>query len=159
MAITIANIEQYTQRIINGDLVLTRNSCISVTNVHAISAPLEELLEQDLSTSKIIECKINNQVMPNIKNYYKLLHDLYSRTPRLSIIQNSKMKLTVNCYEKLGYKYYEHLQLSIQGADTKKVLQDIIIFSRILNLDLELKIRLKNNEVVIFTAPASRANT
>ena len=54
-AITIQNIQEYTQQIINGNLVLTR-----------IIPFVDEatLFQKNLRGSNILECKINN-----IKNY------------------------------------------------------------------------------------------
>ena len=62
-----------------------------------------------------------------------------------SILNNSEEEINER-----GYKYYENLGLSIQGADAKTTLKEIINISKIKNCEIELKIRLNNNEYIYF---------
>ena len=81
--ITIQNIQDYTQQIINGNLILTRiNPFIDE----------ETLFQKDLRGSTIIECKINN-VINDIQKYKKLLIFLYSTTDIDIIIHNTILNI------------------------------------------------------------------
>jgi uncharacterized protein YacL (UPF0231 family) len=139
--ITIPNIEEFIQQIINGNLVLTR-----------IVPFIDEatlLFQKNLLGSTILECKINN-VNNDIKKYKKLLIYVYSITNIEIILQNTQLNISrEQLYEK-GFEYYNQLGISIQGADAKRTLNEIIRFIKINQYSMELKIRLKNEEVVRF---------
>ena len=138
--ITIQNIQEYTQQIINGNLVLTR-----------INQFIDEatLFKKDLLGSTITECKINN-VNNDIKKYKKLLIYLYSTTNIETILQNTILNISQEEIYDKGFKYYNQLGLSIQGAETRRTLKEIINIIKIKNYSMELKIKLKNDEVVYF---------
>ena len=133
--ITIPNIEEFIQQIINGNLVLTR-----------IVPFIDEatlLFQKNLLGSTILECKINN-VNNDIKKYKKLLIYVYSITNIEIILQNTQLNISrEQLYEK-GFEYYNQLGISIQGADAKRTLNEIIRFIKINQYSMELKIRLKN---------------
>ena len=84
--ITIQNIQEFTQQIINGNLILTRIN---------LFIDEETLFKNNLRGSTILECKINN-VNNNIHKYKKLLINLYSTTDKETILQNT----TLNIYKK-----------------------------------------------------------
>jgi hypothetical protein len=138
--ITIPNIQEFTQQIINGNLVLTR-----------ILPFIDEvtLFQQNLRKSNIIDCKINN-VNIDIKKYKKLLIYLYSITDIEIILQNTILNiLQEEKYDK-GFEYYNQLGLSIQGADARRTLNEIINIIKIKNYSMELKIKLTNEEIIRF---------
>ena len=138
--ITIPNIEEYTQQIINGGLVLTR-----------INPFMDEatLFQQNLGGSIITECKINN-INNDIHKYKKLLIYLYSTTDIETILQNTILNISQEEIYDKGFKYYKQLRVSIQGANTRRTLKEIINIIKIKNYSMELKIKLKNDEVIRF---------
>ena len=138
--ITIYKIEDFTQQVIDGNLVLTR-----------INPFIEEgdLFKKDLRGSLIIECKINNEFV-DVKKYKKLLLTLYNDTDIDTILQNTILNISQQeIYEK-GFDYYNHLGLSIQGADTRRTLKEIINILKLKHYRMELTIKLKNDEIVRF---------
>jgi len=138
--ITIQNIQEFRQQIINGNLVLTR----IIQFIDEIT-----LFQKNLRGSTITECKINN-VNNDIKQYKKLLIHLYSKTDMETILQNTILNISQQeIYEK-GFYYYDDLGISIQGADARRTLKEIINIIKIKNYSMELKIKLKNDEVIRF---------
>jgi hypothetical protein len=107
------------------------------------------LFKKNLSGSTITECKINND-NHEIKKYTKLLIHLYSTTNIETILQHTILNISQQeIYEK-GFKYYNHLGVSIQGADSRRNLKEIINIIKINNFSMELKIKLKNDEIICF---------
>jgi hypothetical protein len=143
--ITILNIEQYTQQIINGNLLLTKIQ--QIQNIDNISE--NKLFTQNLSKSKIIKCKINNEVL-DINYYNKLLLYLYYHIDKNTIIQNTTLNISKDKIHDKGFKYYKDLGISIQGAESRKTLREIINVIKLNNFNIELKIKLENNEIINF---------
>ena len=117
----------------------------------------ECLFKKCLNKSSIEECIINNDILEkynyNKYKYAKILMYLYSKTDSQTIIDKTTLNIStdslyINGYK--GYNYNEDLKLSIQGADANKILKEIIHFIKILNYKMELKIKLKDNEIIKF---------
>lgn len=138
--ITIPNIEEFTQQIINGNLVLTK-----------IIPFIDELtlFQKNLRRSTITDCKINN-INYNIKKYKKLLIYLYSITDREIILQNTILNISQQEIYDKGFQYYNKLGVSIQGADARRTLKEIINIIKIKKYSMELKIKLYNDEIIHF---------
>lgn len=138
--ITISNIQEFKQQIINGNLVLTR--IIPFINEAT-------LFQKNLLGSTITECKINN-VNNDIHKYKKLLIYLYSTTDTGTILQNSTLNISQEEIHDKGFKYYNQLGVSIQGACARRTLKEIINIVKIKNYSMELKIKFNNDEVIRF---------
>lgn len=138
--ITIHNIQEYKWQIINKNLILTR-----------IIPIIDEatLFKKNLKGSTIVECKINN-INNDIKKYKKILIYLYSTTDLKTILQNTILNISQQEIYIKGFDYYTNLGISIQGSDTRRTLKEIINIIKIKNYSMELKIKLKNNEVIHF---------
>ena len=111
--ITIQNIQEYTQQIINGNLVLTRTTPF----INEVT-----LFQKNLRGSTIVECKINN-INNDIHKYNKLLIYLYSTTDIGTILQNTILNISQQEFYDKGFQYYNQLGLSIQGADARRTLK------------------------------------
>lgn len=81
--IRIPNIENFTQQISNGNLILTR-----------IVPFIDEatLFGKDLRYTEIIQCKINNKIQS--KKYNKILIDLYSNIKTKTILQKTILNIS-----------------------------------------------------------------
>ena len=136
--ITIPNIEEFTQQIINGNLILTR-----------INPFIDELalFQQNLRGSYLTLCKINN-VQIDIHKYKKLLIHLYSNTDTELILQHTILNILQEIKYDKGFNYYSQLALSIQGADATRTLKEIINIVRLKNFNMELKIKMINGDIV-----------
>ena len=139
--ITIPNIQEFRQQIINGNIVLTR-----------IIPFIDEatLFQKNLRGSTIVECKINNNNNNNIHKYKKLLIYLYSITDIKTILQNTILNISQEEKYEKGFEYYNQLGVSIQGADARRILKELINIIKIKNYSMELKIKLKNDDIIRF---------
>lgn len=147
---TIPNIEKFTQQIVNGSLVLTTSNPNIEEFAPQIDAPhLDEdaLFSKDFGNSKIIECKINNIDIINRK-YIKIIRYLYSFMNRETILQNTKLNILREEKNDDGFKYYPKLGISIQGINSKLCLREIINIIKIQRYNINIKIKLQNNEIV-----------
>jgi hypothetical protein len=138
--ITIPNIRDFRQQIIDENLVLTR-----------INPFVDEsaLFQKNLRGSTITECKINN-VKNGKKKYKQLLIDIYSITDIDTILQNAILNISQQEIYDKGFVYYKQLGLSIQGADARRILKEIINIIKIKKYSMELKIILNNDEIIRF---------
>jgi hypothetical protein len=136
--IIIPNIDQYMQQIINGNLVLTK--IISYISEN-------DLFQKNLRNSKILECKINGNNI-NVNKYKKLLIHVYSDMDTNIIIQNTILNITTEKIWEKGFEYHDTLNISIQGADAKRTLREIIKMISVKNHTMELKIKLNDDEII-----------
>ena len=119
-------------------------------DIEEIEVDSIELFKKDLTKSSIVECKINDKNIQK-KKYRPILIELYEQTDRDIILD--KTSLTGISTEEIngkGYKYYEQLDLYIQGVDGPCTLREIINIIKIKNFKMELKIKLKNGELIKF---------
>ena len=149
---TIPNIENFTQQIVNGSLVLTTSNPNIEEFAPQIDAPhLDEdaLFSKDFGNSKIIECKINNIDIIHRK-YIKIIRYLYSFMNRKTILQNTKLNILREEKNDDGFKYYSKLGISIQGVESKRGLREIINIIKVQNYNIDIQIKLQNDEIVRF---------
>lgn len=139
--LTIPNIKEYRLQILNGDLILTRIYPFINENL---------LFQKNLRHSKIKECYINNKKIEDINKYRKLLIYLYAGIDKKIILKNTILNISEEKLYDKGFEYYNNLGLSIQGADSRRILREIINISKINNYKLELKIKLKDNDIICF---------
>ena len=139
--ITIKNIHDYTQQILNNDLILTK-----------IIPFVDEagLFSRNLRGSCILECNINN-IIYDVRKYKRLLILLYSTTNMETIIQNTILNISEQEIYDRGFEYYDTLGISIQGANASRTLKEIINIIKIKNYSMKLKIKLRNDEVIDFS--------
>lgn len=139
--IVIDNIQEFTQEVVNGGLVLTR-----------IVPFLDEatLFQRDLRGSTIIGCKFNG-LQVNLTKYMKILVFIYSTIDKETILQHSILNVIQAEIRVRGFKYYNQWDVSIQRVEAKKTMKEIINIVKIKSYRLELKIKLKTGEVVGFS--------
>ena len=148
--IRIPNINNYHQAIINNELVLT-------PKYNYIT--LDELLDKDLTNSKINYCIItdadaDDEVISNsIKyrkiKYSKILIDIYKYLPASFILQNTtfNIKLT-NENGNRGYTWYSEINMSVQGKDSNGTFKEIIKMINLNNYKIDIEIELSNGESI-----------
>ena len=138
--IIVENIDECTRQEIDGHLIINR--IVRYVNER-------QLFEKNLRGSIIEECKINKN-KHDIKKYKKILTHIYSNTNTETIMQNTILNISQQeIYEK-GFEYYPKLGMSIQGTDARRTLKEIINIIKIKNDSIELKIKLKNDEIIRF---------
>ena len=107
------------------------------------------LFEKEIKGSKIIGCIVNDK-NSNINKYHQLLIYLYSEVDLNTILQNSTLNISLDKISEKGFKYYDNIGLSIQSVEARKTLKEIINIVKVMNYSLELRIKLKNEEIIRF---------
>jgi len=142
--IRIPNIENYTQEIINGELILTPKKQY-ITE--------EELRRVQLAHSVIKECiiKQDDEIISATKTYRSIIVDIWKSMPTQLILQNTtfNFKLT-NENGKKGYHWCDEVHMSFQGKDSKGTLVEILKMANLNNLNVELSILLETGALIHF---------
>ena len=144
--IRIPNIKNYTQEIINGELILTPKKQYMTEN---------ELNMTQITHSTIEECIIYNQNKEaNIStntSYRSVLVDIWKSMPTQKILQTTtfNFKLTNEIGEK-GYKWCDDIHMSFQNKDARGTLKEILNMVQVNKLTIELSIKLETGRIVHF---------
>ena len=143
--IYIPNIENYTQEIINGELILTLKKQYMTEN---------ELNMTQITHSTIEECVIKKEE-ENIStktSYRSVLVDIWKSMPTQKILQTTtfNFKLTKENGEK-GYKWCDDIHMSFQNKDATGTLKEILNMVKVNKLTIKLSIKLETGRIVHFT--------
>ena len=142
--IRIPNIENYTQEIINGELILTPKKQYMTEN---------ELNMTQITHSTIEECLIKKEE-ENIStktSYRSVLVDIWKSMPTQKILQTTtfNFKLTNENGEK-GYNWCDDIHMSFQSKDARGTLKEIINMVKVNKLTIKLSIKLETGRIVHF---------
>ena len=142
--IRIPNIENYTQEIINGELILTPKKQYMTEN---------ELNMTKIKHSTIEECIIKKEE-ENIStntSYRSVLVDIWKSMPTQKILQTTtfNFKLTNENGEK-GYKWCDDINMSFQNKDAIGTLKEILNMVKVNKLTIKLSIKLETGRIVHF---------
>ena len=149
--IRIPNILNYTQEIINGDLILT-------PKIKIIQSEYELLNNYLFGNSTILECSIKNNENEEIISekgsvisYASILKDIWVSMPTQLILQNTtfNFKLT-NENGKKGYKWCSELLMSYQGKNADGSIFEIIKMCNLNNYSISIKIKLFANDIIYY---------
>jgi len=148
--ITIPNINNYTQEIINGNLILTP--------IIKIITSEKELLHFSFNYSTIIGCIIKNNenkeifsVKKGIISAIEILIEIWKSMPKLLILQNTtfNIKLTdEHCNS--NYKWCPQLLMSYEEKDTRDTIIEILKMCNLNNYSINIKIKLSSDQVINF---------
>ena len=142
--IRIAKIENYTQEIINGDLILTPKKQYLTEN---------ELNMTQITHSSIVECLIQKEEekISTEKSYRGALIDIWKSMPTQKILQTTSFnfKLT-NENGKKGYYWCDEIKMSFQNKDAEQTLKEIIRMVKENKLTIKLIIKLETGRMVHF---------
>ena len=142
--IRIPNIENYTQEIINGELILTPKKQYMTEN---------ELNITQITNSKIEECLIKKEeeIISINTSYRSVLVDIWKSMPSQKILQTTtfNFKLTNENGEK-GYKWCDDIHMSFQNKDARGTLKEILNMVKVNKLTIKLSIKLETGRIVHF---------
>jgi hypothetical protein len=148
--ITIPNINNYTQEIINGNLILTP--------IIKIITSEKELLNYSFNNSTIIGCIIKNNenneifsVKKGIISAMEILIEIWKSMPKLLILQTTtfNIKLTdEHCNS--NYKWCPQLLMSYEEKDTRDAIIEILKMCNVNNYSIDIKIMLSSDQVINF---------
>jgi len=141
--IIISNIDKYNFKIINNNLYLT-----------PIDKYLKdfEIYRYELKKSEIFEARFNDE---NIKNptYYKILKIIWKLTPINILLQHTifNFKLNIDSVNTDNtYIWNDEINLAFQTRSFNHAFKEIVNLCKINNFKLILKIRLINNNIILF---------
>ena len=142
--IRIPNIENYTQEIINGELILTPKTQYITEN---------ELNMTQITHSTIQECLIKNEeeTISTTNSYRAVLLDIWKIMPSQKILQTTtfNFKLTNENGEK-GYKWCDDIHMSFQNKEARGTLKEILNMVKVNKLTIKLSIKLETRRIVHF---------
>ena len=142
--IRIPNIENYTQEIINGELILTPKKQYMTEN---------ELNITQITHSTIEECLIKKEEVNISTNtsYRSVLIDIWKSMPTQKILQTTtfNFKLTNENGEK-GYKWCDDIRMSFQDKNATGTLKEILNMVKVNKLTIKLSIKLETGRIVHF---------
>jgi hypothetical protein len=142
--IRIPKIENYSQEIINGDLILTPKKQYLTEN---------ELNMTQITHSSIVECLIQKEeeMISTEKSYRGALIDIWKSMPTQKILQTTSFnfKLT-NENGKKGYYWCDEIKMSFQSKDAEQTLKEIIRMVKENKLTIKLIIKLETGRMVHF---------
>jgi len=142
--IRIPNIENYTQEIINGELILTpKQKYITETELNATR----------ITHSSIIECVIKKgeENISTNKKYRSVLVDIWKSMPTQKILQNTTFNFKlINENGEKGYLWCPDINMSFQSKDSKGSLVEILNMIKVNNLTIKLSIKLETGRIVYF---------
>ena len=142
--IRIPNIENYTQEIINGELILTPKKQYMTEN---------ELNMTQITHSTIEGCIIKNEepIISTNTSYRSVLVDIWKSMPTQKILHTTtfNFKLTKENGEK-GYKWCDDISMSFQSKDARGTLKEILNMVKVNKFTIELSIKLETGRIVHF---------
>lgn len=143
--IRIPNIENYTQEIINGELILTPKKNYITEN---------ELNMTHITNSSIVECVIKKKeenISTTKTSYRSVLVDIWKYMPTQKILQTTtfNFKLTEENGEK-GYNWCPDISMSFQNKDSKGTLIEILNMVKVNKLTIKLTIKLETGRIIYF---------
>jgi viroplasmin and RNaseH domain-containing protein len=148
--IIIKNINNYSIKIVNNDMIICSNELEPTPEPELETITYDELMKKNLRNSKIIYVKIDNQLILTITKYKKLLKYIYTKLDRQTIINNTLINISIEEINDRGYQFESDVGLSIQGTDAKTSLKEIINQITKNNQIIEIKIKLKSLEEIIY---------
>ena len=144
--IIIKNINNYSLTFENNDLIIKK----LLTTIPNNYISYDELLKKNLKNSQIVYVKIDNELIQNITKYKKLIKYIYQNLDKQTIINNTILNVSIDEINDRGYTYEYDIGLSIQGVDSKKALKEIINQLLKSNKTIEIKIKLKSEDEIIY---------
>ena len=150
---------------LNGDIILTpididltkydkqllNNGKIIFKYRAPIEVKISELNNYNIKGSCIYKCIINNRIM-NYNKYRSILYKIYSIIGDGSdIIKNTTLNIKTLNRNDSGFVYKPELGISIQGADSSKTLNEILIQCKENNIQLQLQIKLVDLKIISIT--------
>ena len=142
--IRIPNIENYTQEIINGELILTPKKEYMTENELNITRFTHSMIEKCLIKKE--EENISTQT-----SYRAVLVDIWKSMPTQKILQTStfNFKLTNENGEN-GYNWCDDIHMSFQNKNARGTLKEIIHMVKVNKLTIKLSIKLETGRIVHF---------
>lgn len=139
--IHIPNINNYTQEIINGELILTPKKNITDRELNMV----------DLTHSSILECKIKNnaKTISTKTKFRRVLIDIWKSMPTSKLLQTTSFNLKLKDEKGLnGYNWCDDIRMSFQNKDARGTLNEIVRMIKVNKYTFELTIKLNTGQII-----------
>lgn len=111
---------------------------------------IDKLREFNFNNSNIIECYLNGK-RPSKNKYASILSDIYKLIgDGTKIIKNTLLNIKTTNENIKGFYYNSELEISIQNAEANKTFKEIVKQTLINKYSLNIEIKLKNGNNIIF---------
>ena len=143
--IRIPNIENYTQEIINGELILTPKKQYMTEN---------ELNITQITNSTIEECLIKKEeetISINKTSFRSVLVDIWKSMPTQKILQTTQFNFKLTNENGIkGYHWCHAISMSFQDKNARGTLSEILNMVKVNKLTIKLSIKLETGRIVHF---------
>lgn len=110
----------------------------------------EEMLNMDFKSSFLESVSINNCDI-ECKSYIHLLQEIYKVIGADVVINMTTLNVTREKKTNKGFIWNESLQLSIQRADSNRIIREILKYTE-KNLNLKMRIKLNNETYINYSS-------
>ena len=143
--IRIPNIENYTQEIINGELILTPKKQYMTEN---------ELNITQITNSTIEECLIKKEeetISIKKTTFRSVLVDIWKSMPTQKILQTTQFNFKLTNENGIkGYHWCHAISMSFQDKNARGTLSEILNMVKVNKLTIKLSIKLETGRIVHF---------
>lgn len=127
---------------LNGDILLQK---IIITNISDIST----IKNYNFINSKIISCMIDKKYHTVKLKYKSILNTIYHRiNDGVQIIKNSQLNIKTIKKEDNGFYYMDGIGISVQGAESNRIILEIINQCMVNGIRIWMKIMLNNDALI-----------
>ena len=147
--IRIPDIKNYTQKIVNSELILT--PIYKSKSKNYITENELNLTQFTHSTIESCVVKKKDRIISVSTSYRSIVIDIWKTLPTQKILQNTKFnfKLT-NEYGKKGYTWCSDIHMSFQGKNSRDTIREIINMIKINKYTIKIAIKLKTGKIIYF---------
>jgi len=137
------------------EVVEPEPAIVKPTPVISRTRVIQSAREADFTASKVLWYSINGMPV-YLRKYSHILHDLYELLRKEEILDISRLNVSGAVVDTRGYRWYPKLCVSIQRADTNKMVREILNVASFTGSAIKLFIRLRTGELVSLEPPIWR---
>jgi hypothetical protein len=162
----INDIHKYSQKVVNGALVLTttisniENYTMEIDNSTLTLVPKKTNISDDqinkthFTKSKILYSYIatkDDVLVSNKNTYFEILEDIWKTMPIQQVLQNTSFDFKMT-QEKghAGYWWNENLSMSLRLQNANITIKEIVKMVKLNGYQMIMTIQLKNNSIIEF---------
>lgn len=143
--IVIKDIKNYSQKIVDGSLILTPKMTV---------VSEKKMKELCFTNSNVMSSKITDgeSLITNKKKFRGILVDIWKSMPSQKIVQATTFNVKLgNQKGDKGYNWCSDVNMSFQSKDANGTMREIIHMVKKNKYNMELDIKLETNEIIRFS--------
>jgi hypothetical protein len=162
----INDIHKYSQKVVNGSLVLTttipniENYTMEIADSVLTLVPKRVNISEDqinktcFTKSKILYCLVTTKedaLITNRCNFFEILEDIWKTMPTQKILQNTSYEFKMTAEKgHNGFWWNEKLSMSLRLKNTNDTVKEIVNMVKLNGYRLIMTIELKNKTFIEF---------